>query len=254
MSEIIKYAVTIIMVSLLIGCDNNNSNPAGNDPVMDQEPWHIIVYSNPSEISVLDSTRNIQISAIVFDSLGDRLGYGVPVQFSTTAGDINSVDLTDSNGVAHGYLFPGRNAGYFGVFARYCNSPDTLENDCWIEILPGPPETIITTTNPDTIWAPDKEDNHISRAVVYVRDVYGNLVDFNWVVFEILNEPESPEGISFEDGSHRIIEPSVNGIAVTQVKAGTMTGRKTIRAYTWHDSTNFPDQVIESICDSLIVQ
>lgn len=251
------FSICLICLIVFISCDGKDTNPAGSDMGSDLEneriPHVILISANPYKISVLDSTRMIRIGCTVFDSSGIALGKGIQVHFSTRMNLLDAIRLTNVYGKAYAYFYPGRQACLDIVTARCYTPMDTVESHCTYVTEPGPPASIKLACNPDTIMASDKEGVHTCDIRVDVDDLYGNFVHLSMVVLDITDEPPAPDGCWFENGEQQIIKLTSYGIVNTQLNSGTATGRKTIRAYTWPDSINFPNQIIESISDSLIV-
>ena len=73
------------------------------------------------------------------------------------------------------------------------------------------------------------------------------------MVFSLLNEPPPPRGCTIGPVEQTFISRTSNGIAVAALNSGTQIGGKLIRAYTWPDSANDPELIVEVILSTVAV-
>ncbi len=200
------------------------------------------------------NSRSI-ITARLTDEWGNPVRQGTYVNFTTTLGTITPSAITDINGIATAVLTPGVTAGTAIVTASCQGNVEIIDES--IEVV-----FIERRYAVGMHFEIDRRVLHVSGSglvdsatiTLSIGDQNGEIVDSPFTVgLELINEPPPPQGCYFNNGDQSIICHAPHGIAVDILHAGHQIGGKLIRATTWPDSANNPDDIIEVILSSIAV-
>lgn len=218
---------------------NDDENVYSNEVYIDLlpgRPSRVTVNASPDRLITNDPDSYSTITAVVSDTVDNPVLQGTLVRFSTTLGNITPSAITDSDGHAEVRLTAGVEAGLAEVTASVQTGSGSIEGRTTVTFVSGRPNMIELFADPLSIAAAGTGNRSTSTIRAEVRDANGNLVEgSNTVVFELLNEPPEPQGCDLNN--HGQIDSSLtsNGRAVVSLNAGTQTGGKLIKAYTWRD-------------------
>jgi len=212
-------------------------------------PAVMVIRANPMELITNDPASMSEITATVMDISGNPVRQGTYVTFETTLGTITPSAITDEQGDAIAMLTPGVQAGLAQVTARTQGATGPIEAQATVSFISCQPYSIELTADPLEIAVAGTGDNTISFLSATVRDINGNLVQLPlWVVFELVNAEPPPEW------NFRVVSQTINGVATACFNSvSEQIGSKLIRAYTWPDSANHPDEIIEAFILIMVV-
>jgi hypothetical protein len=170
-----------------------------------------------------DGIDQCKIRATVKDEIGHGLA-GIPVQFSTTLGDITPTDDTDEQGMAEA-SFSSSIVGVAVVTAVVDIGGRRVSNTIYIRALPGDPNSIVLTFDPRAIGVKGTGQNQTATIQSEVRDARNNpVVDSTLVRFSIVHQPG---GVTLSSYGNI---PTVGGIARVSISSGTVSGNVRVRA------------------------
>ncbi len=213
-------------------------------------PSFVSVRPNPQELITSDPTSMSEVTATVTDTSGNPVRQGTYVTFSSTLGTITPSAITNEQGDAVALLRPGVEAGIAEVSAT-CQGKVGIAT---VTFIAGTPNSISLDADPLNIQVRGGGGVTTSTLRATVRDPNGNLIETpTTVVFELLGEADPPLGCTIGPDSAMFMSRTSNGVAVATLNAGTGIGGKLIRAYTWRDSLNAPDEHVEVISSTVSV-
>ncbi|MBT3233383.1 MAG: hypothetical protein HN356_11270 [Calditrichaeota bacterium] len=216
-------------------------------------PSIIVVHSSPNELLTNDPTAHATITATVMDTSSNPVRAGTFVTFSSTLGTIGQSAETDLNGDAVVLLNPGGQSGLAVITASVDGDRGQITAQATVNFIAGTPEFIELTH--EESGGDGRGGIHSVFMRATVRDMNGNLIMVPTpVVFEMVNEPNPPEGTSIAgavDG--KFVSTTSGGVAVATLNPGTLTGPKLIRAYTWRDSAARPDDFVSTVYNGFAV-
>ena len=158
------------------------------------------------------------------------------------------------NGDAVAQLTPGTQAGLAQITAQTDGNSGPISASATVTFISGSPNQIQLTADPLQIQVAGTGGISTSTLRATVRDPNGNLVEAPAsVVFELINEPAPPAGCTIGENDQVFVTQTSNGVAVASLNAGQQIGGKLIRAYTWPDSANEPDRIVEVILSTVAV-
>jgi hypothetical protein len=178
---------------------------------------------------VIPMNEQLTVTASVWDSLGNSVGSGVAVVFSSTLGTLSPTSpiSTDDNGIAEARLWPGTEAGQAVIKATvggvYMDSTVTT-------ILPDQAGTILLEVPYPSPQVQGTGGQDWTQIIAYVKDVHGNAVqDGLWVTFTILAQPGgcTINGHGLTDSAQ-----TAAGAARVTFNSGTVPGPVNIQACT----------------------
>lgn len=162
----------------------------------------------------------LNIRAHVFDAVGHAVRDGTKVDFTTDLGEITSTAQTVA-GVASAQ-FTSSVTGIATVKASVGGVVDELS----IQLLPGPPNSILLSFDPQTLGVKDSGRNQALTITAVVVDSKNNPVrDGTFVKFSIF---ASPGGGEFLSSTEPI--PTLNGQAQVSLNSGIRSGAVRIMA------------------------
>ena len=173
-----------------------------------------------SEAIPADGSTTSTISAYVYDEVGNPVADGTLVQFATDLGDITPTAET-RNGVASAVFSSGQTG-----LATIRATAGTVSGTVTVRALPGPPNSILLTYDPNSIGVKDSGRNTTLTVTADVRDVRNNPVaDPTYVRFSIFSSPGGGEFLSSEAPV-----ATINGKAQVSLNAGIRSGTVRIKA------------------------
>ncbi len=159
-----------------------------------------------------------EVTATVVDENNNPVS-GAVVQFSASAGTIQTTAITDAAGVAQAvYIAPPSPTGQVTITAQSGAASGSLT----LDILPGPPAQVTVVATPLMVSADGRSQIDVTARV---RDANGNLVtDGTNVFFSVRSETDINQ-IAVDAGSFlRNNVPTLNGDANAAFIAGTRPG------------------------------
>jgi len=217
-------------------------------------PAVIVVRANPTELITNDPASMAEITATVMDTSGNPVRMGTYVTFSSTLGTITPSAITDEEGDAIASLTPGVQAGLAQITAQTNGAAGPISAQATVSFISGSPNSITLAADPLQIAVAGTGDNTTSTLRATVRDPNGNLIEHPaTVVFELVNEPPPPAGCTFLPGEQSFASQTSNGVAVASLNSGEQIGGKLIRAYTWPDSANDPELIVQVVLSRVAV-
>ena len=210
-------------------------------------PSYVSVMPYPHELITSDPTSTSTITATVTDTSGNPVRQGTYVTFEATLGTITPSAITDERGDATALLRPGVEAGISRIIAT-CQGRSGIAH---VTFVAGRPNSVTLEADPLSIDAV----TGLSTLRATIRDPNGNLVQYPTSVgFELVDEPDPPEGCSIGRGDNPIFYSRTSrGVATAVLHAGSIIGGKLVRAFTWRDSANNPEDIVDVILSTLSV-
>jgi len=213
-------------------------------------PSFVTVSPSPQELITSDPASVSIVTATVTDTSGNPVRQGTYVTFASSLGTITPSSITDEFGDATSLLRPGVESGIAEVTVT-CQG---IVGIATVTFIAGTPNSIALDADPLNIQVRGGGGITTSTLRATVRDPNGNLIETpTTVVFELINEPEPPQGCTIGADGQIFMSRTSNGIAVATLNAGTQIGGKLIKAYTWRDSLNNPDDIVEVISSRVSV-
>jgi len=219
-------------------------------------PAVVVVRANPTELRTNDPASRSEIIATVMDTRGNPVRRGTYVTFRSTLGTINHSAITDEHGDAIAMLTTGTQAGLAEITATTQGRSGPISARATVVFISGSPHSIELSVDPLEIRVAETGGITSSAITATVRDPNGNLIAYPAsVVFELINEPPPPAGCTIGGPGRQVARHQTsNGYARAVLNSGEEIGGKLIRAYTWPDSVNQPDRIIEAIfCNVMVV-
>lgn len=214
-------------------------------------PSIITVRVFPTELITNDPTSIATVTATVLDTSGNPVREGTYVSFSTTLGTVTPSAITDNRGDAIAVLTAGVEAGVARITAT---STGGITGEATVTFIAGRPHTIELTADPLQIAVKGTGGITTSTLRATVRDPNGNLVARSTsVVFMLINEPPPDAGCTIGDTGQVFISQTSMGVAVASLNSGEQIGGKLIRAYTWPDSLNNPERIVQVTLSTVAV-
>jgi len=217
-------------------------------------PFSISLRFEPPVLETGDPDAVCRVTATVLDRNGNPVRQGTFVSFSTTMGTITPSAMTDENGEAIAYLRPSFGAGIAQVGASVLGEEGiAIHVQGPVIFISGGPNTINLSADPDELDVGGHAPPTSTLTALISDSNLNNVEAPVTVVFELLNEPPPEEGggtIGVRGQVYQTI--SSNGIAVAAFNPGISLGIKQIRVYTWPDSANNPDEIIEDFCTIVV--
>lgn len=201
-------------------------------------PSQIALNATPRTLTTNDPDAFSMITAVVMDTVGNRIKAGQLVTFTTTLGTVTPSTITNDEGVAIGRLTPGVEAGTAQIQANVEIQGGTqISAITTVTFVSGTPNSIELEADPLEIEVAGGGGQQFSTLRATVRDANGNVIEApTTVVFQLINEPPPPAGCNINNRGQRDSTRTANGVAVVSLNSGTQVGGKLIRAYTWRDS------------------
>jgi hypothetical protein len=247
-------------------------------------PQKIRLTLEPRELSVGEPEAFITATATLTDIFGNPITTETLVRFETSLGSITSAVNTDERGQAVARLISDGRSGYalvtaaiqtpdIGMFgsdaANYLLSDDASNsiqtaNDfvyaTGVAKFWGAPEAIILTADPPTIRESGRSGDTTSILTAFVIDERERGMEWPVpVVFELLNQPDPPEGCNLN--GHGLIDSALtdSGFASIPLYSGSQFGPVLVRAYTWRDrartdTVQIAREVVEVVRDLQVQQ
>jgi len=213
--------------------------------VLGAEPWELVT-NDPTSVSI--------VTATVMDTSGNPVRQGTLVNFSSLLGTITPSAITDIDGDAKVRLTPGTQAGVTEITATVNTGTGQITATTTVTFISGTPNQIQLTADPLQIQVKGTGGISTSTLRATVKDPNGNLVENPVsVVFELINEPPPDAGCTLGERDQVFVTQTSNGVAVASLNAGTQIGGKLIRAYTWPDSADEPERIVEVILQTVAV-
>lgn len=213
--------------------DNNGDRIESNDievRAVAGEAENIEITLDYDEISEGGST-NVQV--FTFDQYRNPVG-GEVVRFSSTMGQVTPLLVTDATGRATGSLSRGVSSGVAEVTWTWRERSGIFT----VTFVAGSPNVIYISADPLQIHH-DVGDGATTISA-QVLDGNGNRITRpTTVVFQLLNQPDPPDGCTFPNDGQIDSARTANGLAVMTLRAGLRVGGVLVKAYTWRD----PDTV-----------
>ncbi len=167
-----------------------------------------------------DGKTTTAVRAVVTDAVGNPVEDGTIVDFSASIGDITSSAETQ-DGVAT-VTFSSSVTGLAQLTAK----TGTIQASTTINLLPGPPNSILLTYDPTSLGVKDSGRNTALTITAEVRDDRNNPVaDGTYVAFRIVSAPGGGEFISTDEPV-----PTINGKAQVSLNSGIRSGTVRVRA------------------------
>jgi len=192
-------------------------------------------YIDVMSASVIPMNEQLMITALVWDSLGNRVGSGVPVFFESTKGTLTpeSPISTDDNGIAEARLWPGTEAGQVIIKATVGIFVDSTV----ATILAGSASTIVLSVPNPSPQVQGTGGVDWTQIIAEVKDANGNPVqDGLWVTFTILSWP--PQSVCTINGVGPVDSAqTAAGAARVTFNSGVKPGPVMIQACTYLDDT-----------------
>lgn len=188
---------------------------------------HIDVAANMA-ILPADGITQATITASVLDAYDNPLE-NVIVTFLASIGDVTPSATTDANGLVTAKFSSGT-VGYATISA----TSGGVSGQTVIQLIPGPPSSIVLSFNPAYIGVYGTGQNQTTHVIAEVRDNKNNAVlDSTLVTFSIVHGPGGGEFLSSYDPT-----PTVGGISRVSLSSGTVSGNVRVRAEV-SDSSGF---------------
>jgi len=213
------------------GSDSDDSTTNGGSSAIDSVS---VTNSAPTTGIVADGASQTLISATVLDTSGNNVADGTAVNFTTTAGDIDSstpgvqttYSSTTTNGVASAILTSPTNVGTANITATAGGVSDTTS----VTFIPGAVNSILLTATPNNLTA-DSSSSSTIRA--FVTDVNGNAVANGEII-----------SFSVTSGTGVLSAPTAattGGAATVTYTASDTAGTETVTAEATNGTTNTVD-------------
>ncbi len=190
-----------------------------------------------------DGVTSTNVRAYVYDAAGNPVPDGTTVYFSTSIGDISEKSLTQ-NGEAVAKF----SSGVTGVAVIHAWVGD-VNGQTTIQLLPGPPASIVLTFDPTSVGIKDSGRNQTTRIKAVVKDTKNNPAkDGTYVKFSIESSPDGGEQLSSTNPI-----PTVNGAAEVSFISGIRSGAVRIRADVTDAQGNTLSPPVRAISTELII-
>ncbi len=190
-----------------------------------------------------DGVSSTNIHAYVYDAAGNPVPDGTTVYFSASIGDISEKGLTQ-NGEAVAQF----SSGVTGV-AVIKAWVGEVKGQTTVQLLPGPPASIVLTFDPTSVGIKDSGRNQTTRIKAVVKDTKNNPArDGTYVKFSIESSPDGGEQLSSTDPI-----PTVNGAAEVSFISGIRSGAVRIRAEVTDAQGNSVSPPVRAISTELII-
>ena len=190
-----------------------------------------------------DGVTSTNVRAYVYDAAGNPVPDGTTVYFSTSIGDISEKSLTQ-NGEAVAKF----SSGVTGVAVIHAWVGD-VNGQTTIQLLPGPPASIVLTFDPTSVGIKDSGRNQTTRIKAVVKDTKNNPAkDGTYVKFSIESSPDGGEQLSSTNPI-----PTVNGAAEVSFISGIRSGAVRIRADVTDAKGNTLSPPVRAISTELII-
>ena len=172
------------------------------------------------------------VTATITDAYNNPVRAGTYVSFSASFGTITSSSVTDEYGRAEAVFYSGVSSGALEITVIAGDAQATIS----IQIGAGNPSSISMRIEPPQIRPSGSGGVESATLTMTIHDSWGNrITQPTAIVLELVDEPDPPEGCSLNDEGHSVVVHAVQGLASAQLNAGTETGLKLIRAYSWSD-------------------
>jgi len=229
-----------------MGCSDSEP-PTGSNA--EPEGLQISVTANPERLpgNTLDAFS--VITAIVTDNAGDPVSAGMPVSFATTFGMIEPSANTNEFGQAIVRFMPGSNIGEAEITALVEGPEGPIEGGGRVCVVdPSKPVYIEVTADPLNISVRGVGGNETSIITATVCNGIGDPVDEERdVTFELVNEPDPPDGCKLNGNEQREVIETIDGVAICGLNAGTLIGGKLIRIRTRDDDNSIVEAILSNV-------
>ncbi|MDP8229298.1 MAG: Ig-like domain-containing protein, partial [Candidatus Electryoneaceae bacterium] len=197
-------------------------------------PAFVLVQANPSVLQIGEIDEHADITAAVFDSVGNPIRDNTAlVQFATTLGTVEPASTPTVNGIAQVLLRPGVVAGNAQVSATVDGVAGPISAQTSVRFISGGGSTIQLSASPLQIQVIGTGGNSVAEIRASVRDANGNMTEVATpVVFTILPEADMNGTSRLNNDMRKDTSMTSNGIARASLTAGEKTGPQLIRAYT----------------------
>ncbi len=190
-----------------------------------------------------DGVTSTNIHAYVYDAAGNPVPDGTTVYFSASIGDITEKGLT-LNGEAVAQF----SSGVTGV-AVIRAWVGEVKGQTTVQLLPGPPASIVLSFDPTSVGIKDSGRNQTTRIKAVVKDTKNNPAkDGTYVKFSIESSPDGGEQLSSTEPI-----PTVNGAAEVSFISGIRSGAVRIRAEVTDAKGNSVSPPVRAISTELII-
>jgi len=243
-----------IVVAFFIGCAQE-TDPT--KPQADADVFSVSVTADPENLPDNNPDVFSTITATLTNVNGAPVRKGTLVSFISTRGSIESSARTGEHGKASVRLEPGIEAGLIDVTASVDSPGGPLKGRARVCVVnPSIPVSIELSAAHIMIQVQGTGGIETSVITASIMNGIGELIDMDidfTVVFELVNEPNPPAGCTINGNEQSDAVAVVDGIAIAGINSGEQIGSKLIRAYTWPDSANEPDNTIGAIASGVMV-
>ncbi len=243
------FRVVVVLLTLsfvFVSCDMGKSP---TEAPAETQAAKLIVNADPDSVLVNAPGAAAIITAQALDANDHPLGAGHEVRFSTSIGEIEETALTGENGSATARFIPGDAIGIAEIGATIQSVDGPITGGGRVCVLdPAKPIYIQVEVEPSFISVRGVGGVETAVITATVCNGIGQPVTEEYNVdFEIINEPNPPEGciLNGEDQNERV--ETVDGVAVAGLNAGTMIGAKLIRISTRDDDNNVVASIVSKV-------